>query len=1718
MDTPATHDEANEAPRRPAWRRWLRRILYGVGGLVGTILVLLLLLIALLQTPWGSNAAAGLLARLVNPFEDATIQIGSAEGNWIQTLELHDVSLLHTTDGDSVRVAHLDTLELRYALPALFHKTLHLRTVRIAHPTLSARQRTDSTWALPHLAPTGPDTTQTTFTIRLDRLTLHQGAITTQFYAPGRDSTVHIRNLQLNLRDAVVGPPALQAYLDTLGLKATLPGATPPMQLQAQASLAERRFTLDRLALDAPHSRVRGHGTLRLPTGSEETFDDVDFTLTATPLAFRDVAPLVPMLGLNPEERLQLEARVTGSGRLLHAATEASFSDGGRITLDVTATPTTQASAADSLHYQAQGKIRRLSMDVLTAPALAATRINADLQTNLAGPALNNLSGTLTARLFDTHLMDYRIGRADLDARFRQGRATLDLQGQFEGAALAIQGTTRPFDASPTYDLTTRVANLNVGAFLTEATAQSNLTGTGHIKGAGVAPPSADLTADLTVEPSSFNYQPIDEGHLHVRLVNDSLAFDTRLAFPDGRLAAAGHASLTTPMRYAIEKGRLDDVDVAALAGDTTRSALSGTFRAQGRGTDPATTVLSTNLTLHDSFYGPYRLRAGVTRLQLKQGLIDATARANLVGGQLNLTATARPFAEPLTYQISNGSFQEVDIGAFLQDSTQSSHLNGTFSLKGRGFEPATMQTTTQIALDTSRINQQRIEAAQLQATLRSKQLAFDMQWNTPAGGARLAGTARPFDEVLSYAIREGRLQNVNLGTLANVPALQTTLNGHLSLNGQGFDPTTMTLDAQLDLARSKLNQAVLNEGALTAQLNAGTAQFDGQLAFEQGTATVHATGRDLGATPTYQATAQLSNVNVATLAGIDSLDTSLSLDATLDGTGLTPQTLSLTSRITAQPSHYGQVRLDTLDINARMTSGLLQVDTLIASSNIARARGGGQIALFDSTEQHTSDFTLEAALTSLRPLQSALDARTLDAGTGHFTGRLYGQPGTLRFDLTATLSTLIYNDIRLADFEMHVAGGRGDTTLFSALEVQGELGLLSVPTIAVENVRYNARYDGDMINFDTRLHLDEERNARLAGVVDLRPERQQLTLQTLNLRLGPDQWSLLQEASITYRKSLYRVSNLLLYSDQQQIAADGIINFEGRQSFIVTIENVRMNPIADLIGFAGLGGRLSGTLDMNGLARAPNMNGTLNLDIASNDQAVGQLRLRLAYDSLRTHVDALLTHVDGSTLTVQGSLPVDLRLSTPSTDSVDTATHPVDLTGTAQSFSIGWIDPFLDPELAEDAQGQLTAEVHIGGTWNTPDMDGQATLRDGSVRLPLYGVTYDRIDADLTTRDNQVIVQQMVARSGGGRLQAEGTVDLTELTLGTFDLSLNPNDFLAVDTRAYRAKIDGDLTLQGTTQQPALRGNIEVLSGDFYLGAVSTESDLAQVQLTEQDQQTLERRFGLRLSQADTTTFDFYEALDMSLTVELERDTWLRSRSTPEMNVQFTGDLDVSKAPYAEEEIFGTINVVPERSRIVQFGRAFDITKGTLTFNGPPTEPVMDLVATYEPRTRSTTESEVQITLSVSGRPDQLDLTLNSNPPMPTSDMFCYIALARPCGQFTGGGGGGNGFSGEELAGQVAFGQATNIIENLAASKLGLDVVRIENRPTGTYITAGQYISPRFFAAIEQVISTQTEQQNIGTTVPNVTLEYELTSWLLIRAMYRNPDFRLNLFWEYGY
>ena len=1711
----------------------LRRGLRLLGWLAGGLIVGLLLLLLVVQTRSGAQWVGETILGLASPFEGAVIDVGRIEGNWINTLELYD---LNVTRDDTVRMAHVDTLRLRYRLLSLLGKRLHIRQATLAGPAVDLQQQADTTWDLINaLGLAEPDTTAapSTFVIRVDDLRLDDGTLSARFYAPGRDSTLRFDHVNTRLGGLVLGPnQALR--LDSLRAVLTPPGSDNAIDAQVRASLADGLFTLHTLRLGTPGSTINGGGSLRLPDDTHEAIYDVDLTLRAVPLALQDLYPFAPTR--EAAGSTEVEARIQGAFDLLNLEAEAQFSDGARLTLVADVTPGTEGNFT----YRLDGEAQRLDPSFFTGDPEAAGRINATLDADLHGPAIDSLSGTLNADLFDSHYGDYAPDLTTLRTTFTDGEATIDLKTGLRGLNLVVNGALRPLDSTPTYNLGARFDSLDTGRFVEGQS--STLGGTLRLDGSGFDLQQAGLTATLDLDPSRINRQMLSEGTFTARLADAALDLDGWIRFATDSLTLRGEAFLGDTLRYQIHETRFDRLDVAALLGDTTSSAFSGTAALRGSGVDPATMTLDEiRLDLTDSSFGSYQINQTTLDGTINHGRMTLSMLADLDGGVFDVAGIARPFDETPSYTFQ-GRFDSLDVGTLAQNPDQYSDLNGTFRLAGSGAEPATMMLDTlRLAFYDSQLNHQPIDTTRFDATLQQGRLTFDARVTTPEGTSTLAGGGAVFAETPSFSLTEGTLRGLNLGAFLGLPNLDTRLYGVVdTLVAQGIDPQTMTLRSRLTLAESIINEEKIVEGVATIDLEGGYARAVADVRLEQGRLRLDSLqGRLFDERPIYAAAGSITNLDLGRLSGIDTLDAGLSADFEVAGDGFDPATMRLTpSRIRLRNAHYDAVRIGTLDARFSLNDGLLDVETFSVRSNVLRAEGNGPIALFDTAGVHPSNFSFEGDFLDEKPLRPFIDAEVFSLGEGIFRGRVSGEPGTRRFNAYANLEGIIYNDVRVLEMDVFAAGLLGDDWLPQAADAEIDLQRFSIPALSTRYAGFSVLYKGESVDFSGSVTVDSRRDARLKGHVASERGNRQIVLEDVSMNLDDERWTLDQTATITYGDSI-RFSNFMLVEKNQEVLIDGIIDPDGRQNLGLTVFDFRIGAIADLFNFPGLDGTLNGDLVLGGPGTAPTLKGTLNLDVESQQESVGALTVTVNYDSLRLHLDTSLIQQNKPRLTINGFLPLDLRLSQGHDRSegirldrqASDLASDVSLTVSADSLNIGWIEPFLDPRLIDEVEGILSAQVDVLGTLEDPVLAGQATLDGGRLGLralgpPTGSLPFDDIRAAVEFSDDQVLVNALELHSGGGLLTATGPIDFPRLTLGELNLSVIADNFLAVDTRDYRATIAGEFDLRGTTLAPILSGRLELQSADIYLTEQTAAAEFGPVELTERDLQMLERHFGIRVTAADTTTFVLYDALELdNLTVAMGRDVWLRSPKNPEMNIQFTGNLDLQKQPRQEPQLFGTVRVLPERSYIRQFGRRFNIvtdpskSANTLTFNGPTLDPLLDLAADYEVRSRRDSDDDLTISLLIKGRLDDLETELNcydtarnEECTLNTADLISYIATGRPAGDaFQGLGGAGS---------DLVLSQLSSLVASAAGEELGLDVVEIDQEGTrGTTVTAGKYLSRRFFASVSWPISIRSDEGTSATAATQeVTIEYELFNWLLLRMISDGSTIEFNLLYEYAY
>ena len=653
-------------------------------------------------------------------------------------------------------------------------------------------------------------------------------------------------------------------------------------------------------------------------------------------------------------------------------------------------------------------------------------------------------------------------------------------------------------------------------------------------------------------------------------------------------------------------------------------------------------------------------------------------------------------------------------------------------------------------------------------------------------------------------------------------------------------------------------------------------------------------------------------------------------------------------------------------------------------------------------------------------------------------------------------------------------------------------------------------------------------------GQTRVGPDSITIPVEFMGLLLPTHRWFLEPGASAHLSEAGYRLDGASLRSEdgEARVRFRGAIPRGGSSSsFGVDLVGL---PMSDIWGLAQLdpsnvGGRIDGTIELSGTARAPEWRGLLQL----NDGRLGTFTTPLM-EVTASYVDRVLSgegelwQLGEPILSLDFALPLDLAL-----EGVEDRQLPGQLVinAVADGVDLSFME-FVTPYV-RDAAGQLTADVGVRGTWDQPTLTGEVSLSQAGANFPALGVTYRDIDGRVALSGDTILVDQLVIHSGEGLARVAGFVRLEELTRPMFDLQIEADEFRTLDVPQFLAfTTSGNLALQGPVFDATVTGHGTVTDGDLYFADLVEKSiinleDTLYAYLVD----TLIREEGLtqpfQNKMLDSLRVD-------SLTLEMGSNVRLLSS---EADIQLSGQLLVGKVG-DQYRFDGTLST-PRGTYQLPFGRgvgvgelivrAFNVTGGQVRYFGTADlNADVDIDAEYVvPATRG---DNITVFVNLGGAlyAPQITFTSDVVPALPEDQIISYLLFNAPTVEALGG---------RELDFAISqlYGALSSELERSLISDLGvpLDLLRI--RPpgqglSGTEIALGRQLSDRLFVTLSPRICQQ--QQGIVRNF-GASLEYRFSqSWHF--AASRDPantctllggpsrvlksQFGLDLFWEKRY
>jgi outer membrane protein assembly complex protein YaeT len=524
-----------------------------------------------------------------------------------------------------------------------------------------------------------------------------------------------------------------------------------------------------------------------------------------------------------------------------------------------------------------------------------------------------------------------------------------------------------------------------------------------------------------------------------------------------------------------------------------------------------------------------------------------------------------------------------------------------------------------------------------------------------------------------------------------------------------------------------------------------------------------------------------------------------------------------------------------------------------------------------------------------------------------------------------------------------------------------------------------------------------------------------------------------------------------------------------GSATFVASIEGL---DVAQIPGApAGLTGRLSLEARM-AAARA---------DLAALEGQIRFPELQLDFRDLTLEQEqpSVITLGGGTARVEQFTLAGSVGTITASGTVGLTGNRPIDVDASG-NLNVAALSMFTDLVRAE---GDATLKIAARGTTSSPELDGFIDLADATFAVDEPTIAAENVHARFDLSGRRVTLTRLTGSLNGGTLAGTGFVELGSAGIADGALEVTADDVAFDAPLDLRSLSDSTIRLSRRGDRFVVSGQVTLdeagLTGDinFDEGLLATMNARPRLDLTEQRNAVLEQiEFDLNVDTASPILVDNNLA-----------------------RAEVTADLRLVGTPY-EPGLAGQLRVL-EDGEIRLNERRYQVERGVISFLGERgIQPSLDLLL-------NTSASNYDITIAVTGTPDDTETTLTADPTLPEPDIMALLVTGRTLEEMRG----------EEF--EIAQEQVLSYLAGRVGSGLGrgveratgLDTVRIEPTLIANEVdpSARLTIAEDVADDLELVYSTSLTDSNDQMWV----LQYDLTRRFQTRGVRQSDNsYRVDL------
>lgn len=909
-------------------------------------------------------------------------------------------------------------------------------------------------------------------------------------------------------------------------------------------------------------------------------------------------------------------------------------------------------------------------------------------------------------------------------------------------------------------------------------------------------------------------------------------------------------------------------------------------------------------------------------------------------------------------------STSNLDLGPLLAKGERFSRLNSSGEISGKGLMVKDLEGNAALTVDSSNFSNLQVGKSLLSFTAADQRLDGNVSLRFDGASVQIRGTMDVRDEVVPSYDLAGEFSALDLSKLFPGKDYRSDLNGSFTLSGSGKD---------FDHASGDL------------ELNFGASSFRGR-SFEG---------------PAIELAVDQRQDKLKTIV----LESPL-LDARVEGNFRLKPFFSLVKYQVGNVLRSLRERLPLID-----TTRAMPVASKTATRPNASTTG-------DSLTPEYFDFNYDIAVKNLTPLAVFLGEEDFN-GRANLKGFVVGDADDLLLGGALSVDNFVYRgkDTRVlitqANVNLEVDHLKQQNVLDELkTKIDAKASQCFLNGLRVTNLAASVDYRGGKGYFDVRGLIDSTLNVETNGIIEVSPSGYHWKLDNLAFDYRGSYWDNRDPLVVTIDSMGLMLQNVELRQQMGRVQLSGGIRPSRELDLRVKVQDYQLSDLHHFLPGENQK-KLSGIASVEAVFSGPVQNPDFSIQAKAENVkygtvAFGNFQADLSYAEQITRVGLELRSTSSQgkppELLVRGTIPMDLTFGSVKDRFREGG---IDLQVQANAFHLHLLDPFIP--VFDEIEGQLFADLQLGGTTKKPLWWGSMRIEDGQFVFGPNGLRY-YVSGSFEPKEEKFLISKLVLRNEPKDNESKGLTVNGELTvkpfyIESFDLSAKGQLMILRETvrksqlgpygNVLVASGPNGLRYNGTLERSNLTGSVLVKMMSIAFPPVALQASNLPTQSYSYVVIDDTSRPAVLAIRSDSPTEDFYppeegkQKTDLrnqentfeKLLAGMRADVAIETDGPAQLRMIFnysTGEELFSELQgrlFLIKDEFGTRFIgdvdVGQRS-YYYFYKRFDAT-GKLRFAGPLTNPEMDITATYKGfRLQPPTD-----TLAISTREDQQEVVV---------------------------------------------------------------------------------------------------------------------------------------------